>query len=178
MVVGWPNGSAPVLLLAGTVRPWMLAYMLRNLPTRESVRRTWAYPWFGESLMGPVYWTPGRHSLALGLGIGWFLGLLPCFGLHRRLVVLAGALLRCHLPTAVLGTFISNPLTWPAILMVQYLAGGWIYSFFGDPNAAAPWPQYLGSFVATLTMGSLVTATLMGISGYVGAWLFWNRIAE
>ena len=87
-------------LLAKTrVKPWLFDYYLKRLPTPDSLRSSGLFPVFGSSLMRPDHWHPNRHSLALGISLGWFIGLLPVFGFHMPLALLAGILVRSHLPS-------------------------------------------------------------------------------
>lgn len=151
----------------------MLDFYLRRLPTPETVRDSWLFACFGQSLMRLEYWLPSRHSLALGIGLGWFIGLLPIFGFHIALGLLAGTLARCHLPAVVFGTFISNPFTIPGILAVQYLFGRWvcslpgIYSQLGSKDASL-----LVQHLIPLLTGSFTSAVVAGIMGYAGIWVY------
>ena len=53
-------------------------------------------------------------------------------------MVLAGALaflLRVSIPAALIGTFVGNPLSWPAIWSASYISGAWLLGH--DPVYAA-----------------------------------------
>lgn len=150
----------------------MIDYFLRRLPTPESVRQSWLFDWFGSSMMRPDYWLPSRHTLALGIGIGWFIGLLPAFGFHVFLALLAGTLVRCHLPSVVLGTFISNLFTLPGILAIQYLSGRWICLKAGFHATGTGMDAFIAQHLPPFLMGSLATATVAGIAGYAGVRVF------
>lgn len=158
-----------LLLGLGKVNSWMLEHIFRQLPTPESIRKSWLYPWLGESLMAPAFWIPSRHSLALGVGMGWFIGLLPIFGFRIALVLFLGSQIRCHLPAAVLGTFISNPLTVPAILVLQYLVGDRICKFGGiSPAFQSAGVTLIAQHAFPLVLGATASATFFGVVGYVG----------
>lgn len=150
----------------------MIDYLLRRLPTPESVRQSWLFDCFGTSLMRPDYWMPSRHTLALGIGLGWFIGLLPVFGFHAFLALWAGALVRCHLPSVVLGTFISNLFTVPGILAVQYLSGRWICLKAGFPATGFGKDAVLAQHILPMLTGSLASAFVAGLVGYAGLWMF------
>lgn len=151
------------------MKDWMLEFILRRLPKPESVRKTWVYALRGESLLTPPNWDPTPHSLALGVGLGWFVGLLPIFGVKTDTVLLLGSIIRCHLPAAVLGTYISNPLTMPALLALQYLVGDWIVTAIGFQTAIQVLDSALLSriFLSVLA-GSVVSAACLGVLGYLG----------
>jgi uncharacterized protein (DUF2062 family) len=141
------------------------------MPSPESLRGGWLHRRFGDRIFHADLWIPSRSSLAMGLAIGWFFGLLPVFGLQIALALLCGLFLRGHFPTAVLGTFISNPLTTPAILVVQYGLGRWIARIFHlDVMAMAPVLHHGIPFGA----GSLASSALAAVVGYFGAWCVWG----
>jgi uncharacterized protein (DUF2062 family) len=150
----------------------MIEYLLRRLPTPESVRQSWLFACFGSALLRPDYWLPSRHTLALGIGLGWFIGLLPLFGFHAMLALSAGALVRCHLPSVVLGTFISNLFTLPGILALQYLIGRWICLKAGLQAASGfAGDALLAQHFTPLLVGSVTSALVAGVAGYSGVWI-------
>jgi len=167
---------ASILLCEVVVKSWMLEYYLKRLPTPESLRSSWLFPLFGLSLMRTDHWYPSRHSLAFGISLGWFIGLLPVFGLHMALGLLVGILVRGHLPSIVFGTFISNPFTIPGILALQYLAGRWLCSLAGTDFARgfASLPS-VPQFLAAMLMGGVFSALISGILGYAGIRIYLSR---
>jgi uncharacterized protein (DUF2062 family) len=162
-----------LLLKVPVVKAWMLDFYLRRLPTPERVRDSWLFACFGPSLMRLDYWLPSRHSLALGIGLGWFIGLLPVYGFHMALGLLAGTVARCHLPAVVFGTFISNPFTIPGILTLQYLSGRWICSLAGYsyPLGFQGSSLFMQHLIPFLT-GGLASAVVAGFTGYAGVWVY------
>lgn len=161
------------LLRWAIVKSWMLEYYLKRMPTPETVRGSWLFAVFGPSLMRLEYWVPSRHSLALGIGLGWCIGLLPVFGFHATLGLLAGVLFRCHLPSLVFGTFLANPFTLPGILAIEYIAGRWLCSLPGSGLAAtiAALPP-LPRFLVPLLAGGCACALLAGVLGYAGVRIY------
>lgn len=155
------------------VKSWMLDFYLRRLPTPETIRSSWLFVLFGPSLMRLDYWLPSRHSLALGIGLGWFVGMMPLFGVQIALGLLLGALARCHLPAVVFGTFISNPFTIPGILAAQYLSGrwilsnGWLHAQLGYPEASI-----IMRHLVPLLAGGLASALAAGLIGYALVWIY------
>ena len=64
------------------------------------------------------------HEIALGVAIGVFIGILPVYGLHTVLVVIAAILVRPANKIAIfLGTSISLPPTVPLITWTGYEIG-------------------------------------------------------
>jgi hypothetical protein len=64
------------------------------------------------------------HEIALGVAIGVFIGILPVYGLHTVLVIIAAILVRPANKIAIfLGTSISLPPTVPLITWAGYEIG-------------------------------------------------------
>ena len=71
-----------------------------------------------------IYYSRGSvHEIALGAGIGAFLGVFPTFGLSTIISLLLYKLFRFNLVAAISGAFISNPLTSPFLLLISYQVG-------------------------------------------------------
>ena len=67
------------------------------------------------------------HEIALGISIGVFICILPVYGLHTVLVVIAAILVRPANKIAIfLGTTISLPPTVPPITWASYEIGRFI----------------------------------------------------
>ena len=129
--------------------------------------------------MDPVFWIPTRHSLALGAAQGWFIGLLPIFGIQIPLALLIGSYTRSHLPSAVLGTFITNPLTVPAILLLQYWMGNRVLRSFGTLGWFNAFEAgVIARLAIQLLCGGILSASIAGIIGYLGVWIFWGLRRE
>jgi uncharacterized protein (DUF2062 family) len=111
----------------------------------------------------------------MGLAVGLFFGMLPTFGLQIALALLFGLFLRGHFPTAVLGTFITNPLTTPGILVAQYGAGRWLacHLWLEDPGLSPV--LHHGIWLA---MGSLASAFACALGGYLGIWALWGWLGD
>ena len=67
-------------------------------------------------------WRLERRRVALGVAIGAFFGILLPLGQTLPAVALA-IFVRANLPAAVLGTFVSNPLTIAPLYAGAYAAG-------------------------------------------------------
>jgi uncharacterized protein (DUF2062 family) len=66
------------------------------------------------------------HEVALGCAAGVFAACTPFLGFQMVLAGLLAFVLRSSIPAALLGTFIGNPLSWPAIWSASYIAGAYI----------------------------------------------------
>ena len=55
------------------------------------------------------------HQIALGGAAGVFAAFTPFLGAQMALAAVLAAVCRASVPAALLGTFVGNPLSWPAI---------------------------------------------------------------
>lgn len=97
----------------------------KYLPSHETVRNHKHMRHFAPLLRHPNLWHLNRHSVAGGMAVGLFAGLIP-----GPVQMLTGAILailfRVNLPVAVAATWLSNPLTWPAIIVAAFSIGALI----------------------------------------------------
>lgn len=63
------------------------------------------------------------QDIALGMGLGVFIGLLPIIPLQTVVVLALALLLRCSKLTALIGTLITNPLTIPFFYLIMLRIG-------------------------------------------------------
>ncbi len=75
------------------------------------------------------------HEVALGLAIGVFTACTPFLGIQTILACALAFVFRVSMPAAVLGTFVGNPLSWPAIWSASYVSGALLLG--QDPTYAA-----------------------------------------
>jgi uncharacterized protein len=75
------------------------------------------------------------HEVALGFAIGVFTACTPFLGAQTILACLLAFALRVSMPAALLGTFVGNPLSWPAIWSASYVGGALLLG--QDPTYAA-----------------------------------------
>ncbi|NML18638.1 DUF2062 domain-containing protein [Azohydromonas caseinilytica] len=172
-------------------------------PTPEALQRQRWLRWLGPSIQHPGLWSVNRHAIALGLAIGIFFGLLIPVA-QMPLSAAAAVLLRAHLPTAVVSTFVTNPVTVAPLYYAAWRLGATV---LGEQEAAAPavlaappatarpakadtglswWStlwQRLQGVGKPLLLGLALMATLTGLAAYalVSAlwWLAqcWRRVA-
>ena len=151
-------------------------FVRRWLPDPASLRARRGLRWLGPLLDRPWLWHVNRRAIARGLAIGMFFGLLVPFG--QALVAGAVAVgLRANLPAAVLATFVSNPLTTPAIIFAAYHAGSAVL----DEGTALPtssedvgWIEKIGEMGEPLLIGLALLAVAGATLTYVGVQLGWR----
>ena len=83
-------------------------------PRQSRIRR------FAKSLIR-IDDSPER--IARGVAIGVFWGILPTFGLAIVFSIPTAFLLKANRLSAIVGTFVSNPLTWPFIYPFGFRIG-------------------------------------------------------
>lgn len=159
--------------------------LLRDrLPDREALlRRRWARP-FAAWLSHHRLWQFNRRSVARGVSLGLFFGLLLPFG-QIITVAIAAVGVRANIPVAVGATFVTNPLTYPPIYFGAAQVGRWL---LGDADVRTqPEAEAAGDWLATaiewvtsvgpaLGLGLAFFAVSAALAGYVSVHLAW-RIA-
>ena len=63
------------------------------------------------------------HEVALGCAVGVFVSITPLLGAQTLIAALLAGFFRANVPTAVLGTFFGNPVSWPIIWTSTYAIG-------------------------------------------------------
>ena len=114
-----------------------------------------------ETLKNLIRQHNSAQEIALGVSLGVFIAILPVYGLHTIMVIIAGILVRRSNKIAILvGTNISIPPTFPFITWTGYDIGrlvlqnnypplSWIYfkQFSFQRIFEFYWPLFLGSVV-------------------------------
>ncbi|WP_421865917.1 DUF2062 domain-containing protein [Parvibaculum sp.] len=136
---------------------------------RSGWKRTLQYGW---RRVWRLSGTP--HAIALGVAAGAFSSCTPLFGFHILLAMLIAWVLRGNLIASAIGTFIGNPLTFPAIWFVVYETGRYM---LGTPVAANPdvaeTLQRAHAFdmvlplLVPLTVGAIPVGIVLGCVSYV-----------
>lgn len=100
------------------------------------------------------------HEVALGFAIGVFTACTPFLGVQTFLALVLAFVLRVSMPAALLGTFVGNPLSWPAIWAASYVSGALLLG--QDPTYAAghlsETADVLGATLATPSVETLAAA--------------------
>lgn len=108
-------------------------WLLRHLPTAESVRQNRLLQPLAHYLDHHALWQFNRRSVAGGLAIGLFFSVaLPAMQMPFAAVI--AILFRVNIPVAALATLLSNPFTTPLILYMAYHVGSMLT---GQSTAAA-----------------------------------------
>jgi uncharacterized protein (DUF2062 family) len=108
-------------------------------------------------------------AIGRGMALGLFIGFTPTFGLHLPLALLFAFLLRQNKIAALVGVWITNPLTAPVIYGLEYQIGRMLLG--QQPLSAFPRISELSWSMALqlgtpLLLGSLVLGLPMAMIGY------------
>jgi uncharacterized protein (DUF2062 family) len=108
-------------------------YFRKWLPSHESIRANRHIARFGPRLQHPNLWHLNRRSVAGGVAVGLFAGLIPG---SNPVQFTAGVLLaiagRVNLPIAVLVTLYSNPFTIVPLYFTAFKLGQFVLLQSGD----------------------------------------------
>ncbi len=161
-------------------------FFRKYLPSHDSVRGNRYMARFGGFLHHPNLWHLNRHSVAGGVAVGMFSGLIP--GPFQMLTAaLLAVPLRVNLPVALATTLYTNPFTIGPLYVLAYLIGRLIIGDRGAPLAAPPemdWSQLgasLDAFVhwslsmgMPLALGLLALALILAALGYACVQVGWR----
>ncbi len=162
-------------------------FFRKYLPDHDSIREHRHLRWFRPLLKHPNLWYLNRRSVAGGVAVGMFGGLIPGPVQMLTAAILA-IVFRVNLPVAVLATLYTNPFTWGPLILAAYAIGAWVTGGNGPP-AAVPefdwrgerWLDFLPAFLdwllglgITFLIGNLILASTLAVLGYFAVQLGWR----
>ncbi|MDP1682895.1 MAG: DUF2062 domain-containing protein [Burkholderiales bacterium] len=104
----------------------------KYLPNHERIQAYRVVRWFGPWLGHHNLWHLHRRSVAGGVAVGAFTGLIPG-PLQMISAALLSIVFRVNLPVAVMTTFYTNPFTIIPLYVVAYKIGGLVTGHHGGP---------------------------------------------
>lgn len=162
----------------------MRRFFRERLPDHDSIlRQRWLRP-VQHWLRHPNLWHLHRRSVAGGVAIGLFCGLIPG-PLQMISAALLAILFRVNLPVAAFTTLYTNPFTIVPLYLVAYEIGVRVIG----ANAAtavpafpewhwhdgfAPLWNWLMALGKPLLIGLPLLAIALALVGYVAVRLFWR----
>ncbi len=163
----------------------MRKFFQRNLPSPDSVKQNrWLRP-FGFWLRHPKIWHLHRRSVAGGVAIGLFCGLIPG-PLQMICAALLAALFGVNLPVAVFTTLYTNPLTIVPLYLLAYRFGEIVSNAQGGSASTIVsfpelhWFNWMGELWDWLMMlggplliGLPLLALSLAVVGYVTVRVVW-----
>ena len=163
-------------------------YLKKYLPSHESIRQNRFVGLFGGLLHHHNLWYLHRRSVAGGVAVGFFAGMIPGSNpVQFFFAALFAVIFKVNLPVAVFTTLYSNPLTIVPIYIAAYAIGEFV---IGNGSGAVPvtdlhlldknisewiptlvdWAISLGK---PLLAGMFLLALLLALTSYLavrGAW--------
>ncbi|MEX1048145.1 MAG: DUF2062 domain-containing protein [Akkermansiaceae bacterium] len=126
-------------------------------------------PWWKKNskpLFARALWVPCRDSVASGLAIGLFFSmmLMPFQMIPAALIAMRA---RSNVPFAVIGCWITNPFTTPAVLIAQFQLGEWMRETFPVPT-----PAFLDLKATSFIIGMITTGVVLALLAYPIVHLF------
>jgi len=166
----------------------MRKFFRKFLPHHETVKSNrWLKP-FGGWLNHPNLWHLHRCSVAGGVAIGLFCGLIPG-PLQMISAALLAVLFRVNLPVAAFTTLYTNPLTIVPLYAVAYELGAWVSGAHKGAAISQPslselhWNNWMSELRGWLVMlgepfliGLPLLALSLAITGYFAVRLAWRMM--
>ena len=149
------------------------------MPSPARLRRAGHLSILGEWVFEPNLWHINRYSASMAFFVGLFLAFTPLPG-QMVIAALAAVLLRCNLPLSVGLTWITNPLTAPAIFYLAYSVGALLMDVPVSElqfSFSIEWLQERLQVVwRPLLLGCLLCGLFFGSLGYFAVNMLWRIV--
>jgi len=157
----------------------------KYLPSHESVRQNKYFARFGRFLHHPNLWHLNRHSVAGGVGIGLFAGLVPG-PLQMLTAAILAVPLHVNLPVALLMTLFTNPVTIGPLYVLAFGIGSLLvdggngittpptFDFMQFTQSAETYLHWVLSLGKPLFVGLIALAVSLGVLGYFAVQAAWR----
>ena len=113
------------------------ARLRRLLPEPDALAQNRWLRWLGPALHHPRLWHMSRRGIALGAAIGVFFAFLtPVAQIPASATV--AVVMRANLPSAVVGTLVTNPVTFAPVNYGAWKLGSLLLGESGGPPTMPP----------------------------------------
>ena len=143
----------------------------RFLRNRKRRRENRFFGWLGASVLNRSVWKPERHAVATGVAIGLAVAMLPPIPIQMLLAAVIAVVLRANIPMAAASCWLSNPVSWAPILMLQRSIGDWMLQP-GEFDALHPNIHT----VRCTALGAVVMAMILAPLGYFLVYTLWDTV--
>jgi uncharacterized protein (DUF2062 family) len=171
---------------AAPANPMPRKYFRKYLPSHDSVRNHKYLGKFAGLLHHPNLWHLNRHSVAGGVAVGLFSGLVPG-PLQMLTAAILAIPLRVNLPVALLATLYTNPFTIVPLYLFAYWIGSLLVGGAAGPMTEPPafsW-SHIGAWVGALAdwalalgrplaIGLITLAVSLAALGWVAVQVLWR----
>jgi uncharacterized protein (TIGR03546 family) len=115
------------------------------------------------------------RDIALGMALGLFIAMTPTFGFQMALAVFLATVFKWNKVAALIGVWLTNPLTVIFIYGLCYRVGAFFYAVprsQSPPTGSLPNSVYdlllkAPDFLIALTIGSIVIGLPLAVVGYL-----------
>ncbi|NNM68793.1 MAG: DUF2062 domain-containing protein [Gallionella sp.] len=153
------------------------------MPDHETIRKyRWLQP-FAHLLQHHNLWHLHRRSVAGGVAIGLFCGLIPG-PLQMLSAALMAVLLRVNLPVALFTTLYTNPFTILPLYVLAYELGSRVSGVHHTAVLTLPelhwnnwWSelwQWLAHLGKPILLGLPLLAVILAVAGYIVVRVLWR----
>lgn len=125
------------------------------------------------------------HRLALAFGIGVWIAFFPIWGIHTAMALVIAFALRLSRAAMVLGAYVNNPWTAPALYTAGTVLGCWLLGVpvegFDDLDWSLRGWAFFDSLLETLRpylWPFVVGNTLVGVAGGALSYFVLRRVLE
>jgi len=157
-----------------------------SIPDRDALTRHRLLRPLAHKVLASEYWRFTRRSVPRGVTLGIIAGLVVIVpGLQIVGAVVLCVMMRGNIPAAALATFISNPITTPAIIYLFYLIGTSLIGVERQRTSAMghglmdmnveQWTRWLLYEAGPpLLLGLFVVTVVFSVAGYLLSSWGWN----
>ncbi|MBF0429759.1 MAG: DUF2062 domain-containing protein [Fibrobacteria bacterium] len=122
------------------IRREILLRIIKWTPRKKQLKGGWIHRLLGDRIFIPSLWTFSPKPVAAGLALGTFVAFTPTFPLQMILATMLAYWFKVNIPAAIIGCWITNPITMPIIYPLEYMFGKWLSSVFNLPDIST-FPQ-------------------------------------
>ncbi len=152
----------------------------RFLPQPHFIREHKSLRLLARVLHDPNLFHLNHRSVSLAAFVGVFVGLQPV-PMHMLIAAAAAVWLRCNITLAVIGVWVSNPLTLPAIVFLQYELGARLLGIpaASDFEMSVEWLEHsLHEVWEPLFLGSVLSGLVLGTIAWGATRLLWRLAVQ
>ncbi|HRK15189.1 MAG TPA: DUF2062 domain-containing protein [Prosthecobacter sp.] len=157
----------------------------RFLKHPRKLKSNAAMRWFARHFLDKRVWRPTQHTLAGGAAVGLFI-CMQFLPVQMPFAVIVAAIFRVNIPIALAMCWLTNPLTMPPLIPLEYAVGKWVLSWF-SAVPATPFPTELpeslaGTWLAlkehtpVMFFGGVIIGGLLAPAGYIITWMSWDKL--
>jgi uncharacterized protein (DUF2062 family) len=133
-------------------------------------RQRWKDRWFMRPfrllLEHPVYWSLNRRNVTRAFALGLLISFVP-IPVHFLLATVLALTFRLNIPAAILGTFLTNPLTMVPMYMGAYWVGSHLLGINTHPVAFAMTWEWLTTSLLPIWKPFLLGCLVLGLGAAV-----------